>query len=129
MPRYNSPCIVCCIMLLSSACQQSQLEQVGMGPETKANLVVVLRQHSSDREIGEFLEQNLIVGSLASHFRHREGIASLVRVKIQDHIAYAITFYPYATAEERAIVSENVSRSPLVYQIFEDAVPQSIRLK
>jgi hypothetical protein len=129
MSRYLMTWAICYLILLSFACQRTQHKQVSIGPEAKADLVVVLRQYPNDREVTDFLEQNLIVGSLKSNFRHRDGIASLVKVEVQGHIAYAITFQPYATKEERAQVKKSVSRAALVYQVFESAAPVSIKLK
>jgi hypothetical protein len=91
--------------------------------------VVLLKRNVNDRDVNEFLEKELIVGSLKTHFRLKNGIASLVKATTQGHRGFAITFQPYATTEERQTIKKDLTSSPFVYRVFEDIAPINIKFK
>jgi len=68
--------------------------------------VVLLKLNVDERDVSNFLEKELITGSVKTHFRLKDGIASLVKATTQGHRGFAIMFQPYATTEERQTIKK-----------------------
>jgi hypothetical protein len=114
-------------LLMAAACQGKR-EMVSFGPDAKASLVVVFKKETSQKEINRFLEDTLVAGRIDRGYSHRPGTGSIVAVGVDGYDAYAVTFQPYATQQQRDAIKAAVSASPVVYKIFENQAPIDIRL-
>jgi len=68
----------------------------------------------------------VIVGPANGQHGHRPGISSILKVSVQQHVGYAVTFFANATAEQRSQVKADMRASPAVLKVFENIAPQDI---
>jgi hypothetical protein len=55
-------------------------------------------------------------------------MGSLMRVRVGNHVGYAIQFERDATSDQIAKLRSLVTSSPIVWRIYEDIAPSDIKL-
>jgi ketosteroid isomerase-like protein len=103
---------------------------VKFGPDAVANLVIVFKPEVPDDQVEEFRRNVLqIVASAEGERSYSPGIRQYLRtLPIQDHEAIALTFHTDITPAQRAEIMSRIKASPLVYKLFEDIAPSSLKL-
>jgi ketosteroid isomerase-like protein len=103
---------------------------VKFGPDVTANLVIVFKPEVTNDQVEDFRRNVLqIVASSEGERSYFPGIRQYLRtLPIQDHEAIALTFHTDITPAQRAEIMSRLKASPLVYKIFEDMAPSSVKL-
>ena len=120
--------LLICFLLNYSGCAQP-IEWENLGPDARADFVVVLRKDLTQLEVNQFLEEELVAGSIKKSFRLRSGVGALVKASIDGYSGYAVKLDPHASAAERLALRRGLTSSPFVYKVFEDTSPAEIRLE
>lgn len=97
-----------------------------LGGSEKASFVVVFKDTATAKEILRFIEGRLSVES-PKGFWPLAGIGAIVKVSVEGHEAYGV-YMPAASSEERRVVRERILAEPSVLAVFEEVVPEQVKL-
>ncbi|HXO42132.1 MAG TPA: hypothetical protein VN999_11815 [Thermoanaerobaculia bacterium] len=123
MTRATSVTLLSLLALL--ACHREE-EWQSFGGSEKASFVVVFENDATPQEILRFIKGRLSVESPKGWWP-LAGIGAIVKVSVEDHKAYAV--YMSATSpDERRVVRERILAEPIVLAVFEDVVPEQVKL-
>lgn len=110
-----------------SACQEKvSNEMIEFGPHLKVPIVFFFKKGTSQEQINHFLHN--IIGYPAPEGRGThmmKGISAQFSVRNQDYEGYALDRIDEA---ERQNILRVINSSPLIYKVFENAVPKEIIL-
>ncbi|MBX3266444.1 MAG: hypothetical protein KF831_07025 [Acidobacteria bacterium] len=100
---------------------------IRMGPNERADLVLFFKKGTDWKEILEFNRSVIgIPNENGSGFQSLPGMMSAIKIQIYGFEGEAINFKPNATDEEKSFLKKRVERSPLVYKIYENVIPEAI---
>jgi len=91
------------------------------GPSKRTDLLIFFKQDTSNAEVNAFLQNVLNMEAYEVAFRFR-----VIR---DGHEGVGVNFSTDATAEQREQLKRNVSLSPIVHRVYEDVVPNEVRLE
>lgn len=97
------------------------------GPESPADLVILLRKDITNADLNSF-SQN-VLGKPRPDGRGPDleaGIAETMYVERSGYKGFAVNFSPKITESERQNILHKIQASNEVYQIYEDVAPDSI---
>ena len=101
---------------------------ISMGPEVAASLVIFFKKEATGDQIYEFGRTVTgIPDKKGSGYWFLPGMASRVGVDINDYKGVAVVYTANATEEEKAFIEKRVSKSPIVYKIYKNVVPNDIK--
>jgi ketosteroid isomerase-like protein len=105
-------------------------EIVHFGPEVKASLVIVFKPDVTNDQVEDFRRNVLqVLSSDEGERNYLSGIREYLRsLPIEKHEAVAITFHKDITIDQRTAIIDRVKSSPLVFKVFEDIAPASVKL-
>jgi hypothetical protein len=113
--------------LLFCACRQNIPEE-NYGPNSRADLVIILKPTLSQKDVNRFLEEELILGPADGTSRNRPGVGAIVLVTLQSYSGYSVRFLDSATEEERQKIIKSVTNSRFIFRVFENKAPNRIKL-
>jgi hypothetical protein len=99
---------------------------VPIGPDTRANFVVIFKPTATNRQINSFIAN--VIGDphpRAGH-SHLPGMQSLLKVDVSGYEAYAIGFTRDITNEQKQHIRTRIRASPIVLRLFENVDPSKI---
>jgi hypothetical protein len=91
------------------------------GPNKRTHLLIFFKQGTTNAEVNAFLRDVIDMEAYNLAFRFRA-------IK-DDHEGVGVNFSTNSTPEQREQLKRNVSQSPIVYRIYEDVVPNEVRLE
>jgi hypothetical protein len=100
-----------------------------IGPEVKQNLVIFFKLGVTDEQVEGFLHEVLSKPDPSGRgFYLQRGISEFSRIRpVQGHEGVAISFFSYATNEERETVTHNIKASTIVYKVLENVAPAEVK--
>ncbi len=100
-----------------------------IGPEVKQNLVIFFKPGVTDEQVEGFLHEVLSKPDPNGRgFYLRTGISEFSRIHpVQGHEGIAISFFPYATNNERDAVTRDIKSSAIVYKTLENVAPADVK--
>lgn len=123
--------IICGILFQQISCGYPETPMIKLkGPEDRNDLVFFYRKDATYEQKEHF--QNTV-----THKPHPEGkgyylqdgVIDLFIVRNSDFEGYAINFSKNATPEQREKLKRAIESSPIVYKVFENVVPNEIKLE
>ena len=93
---------------------------VAIGPPTKADLIVLFKPGTDQKLVNQFVENELSVPGADGGHWHRPGVSQLVMIHVGNHAGYSVSFWPNATAEQRAEIRRRAERSEVVAKVAEN---------
>ncbi len=113
-----------------SACGTVQSdEMIHYGPDRNSNIVYYFKRGTTSDQINDFLNHSLgTPHSSGKGYESLPGIQGGIYVRTQDYEGYAITLRQNVTPEERDRILLAIQSSPLIFKVFENAVPNEIIL-
>jgi hypothetical protein len=116
------------VMLLT--CRQRDAPWVSIVPG-KPNLVVLFKEGTDLKSRNRFLAEDVFdpprPGRVGTDLRR--GLHSLVLTDVGHHRGYVLGLDPTLPENEQQRIKQQMSASPLVYQVLEDVSPEQIDLK
>jgi len=99
------------------------------GPGDENDLVFFYRRDATYEQ--KELFQNTVIHKLDPNrgYRLQDGVIDLFLVRNSDYEGYAINFSKDATLEQREQLKRAIESSPIVYKVFENVVPNEIKLE
>lgn len=115
--------------LMLSGCPLRKNEMRPIGPEVKQNLVIFFKLGITNEQVEGFFDEVLSKPDPnGKGFYLRKGISEFSRIHpVQGHEGVAISFFSYATNEEREAVVRDVKSSPIVYKVLENTAPAEVK--
>ena len=121
--------IVVGVCFQSTSCGYPETPMVRLkGPNDKVELVFFYKKGTSYEEKQSF-ENNILHTPSPKGYALQEGVSGQFAVRNSDYEGYAIEFYPSATPEQREQLKKAIESSPIVYKVFENVVPNEIKLE
>jgi len=116
-------------VFIQSGCPLRKNEMRPIGPEVKQNLVIFFKPGLTDEQVEGFLHEVLSKPDPnGKGFYLRRGISEFSRIHaVQGHEGVAISFFSYATKEEREAVVLDVKSSAMVYKVLENTAPAEVK--
>jgi hypothetical protein len=116
--------------VMVATCRQRDAPWVSIVPG-KPNLVVLFKAGTDLKHQNRFLAENVFdlprPGKVGTDLRR--GLHSLVLTEIGHHQGYVIGLDPALPENERQRIKQQMSASPFVDQVLEDASPEPVELK
>ena len=112
-----------------SGCPIRKNEMRPIGPEVRQNLVIFFKLGVGDEQVERFFDEFLSKPDPnGKGFYLRKGIREYTRIHpVQGHEGVAISFFPYATNNERDAVTRDIKSSAIVYKTFENVAPADVK--
>jgi hypothetical protein len=101
---------------------------VSVGPDVKANVVVLFRDDASDQAIYDFVTNAVATPHPGGGSQHLPGMQSLLRVRVGTHDGYAIGLRSDITPAEWRFIDQRIKSSPIVWRTFNNTAPNDIVL-
>ena len=121
--------IYACLSLASMLGCNRTPQWESFGPGAKANLVIVFKQGTSQKEINSFLGSYLFDKAPGGKGDWpKAGIGAVVLVTVQGHVGYSVRFTAEATPERQRAILKRVDASPVVLRVFQNVAPRDIKL-
>jgi len=124
------------LLLISTACASlnpfvRDAEVQKIGPGEWHSMVVYFKSDITDEQVSSF-NHNVIFQSRWDGRGEdlREGIGMYIGLQpdqAHGHRGFAITFYKWATEEQRSAIKESIKSNDLVYKVFENIAPNDIQ--
>jgi hypothetical protein len=122
---------ICLLGLLSNACpfnsDKSDLRPIG--PTVEADILIYFDSDLSHEEINGF-HQNVLSrpDPEGRGYDLAPGVRTVLKLRaVEGHEGIAVTFFPYATNEQRQDLMRAIKESQLVYKVLENVAPDSIK--
>jgi hypothetical protein len=116
--------------VMFATCRQRDAPWVSIVPG-KPNLVVLFKAGTDIKSQNRFLAEDVFdlprPGRVGTDLRR--GLRSLVLTEVGHHQGYVMGLDPALPENERQRIKQQMSASPLVYQVLEDVLPEQIVLK
>jgi hypothetical protein len=120
------PAVLLLVAAIGIGCRA---ERVTVGPDVRADLVVVFRRDAPADSVGQFPTTVLMRPDGKGGFVDPPGLQSMANgYTVQGYRVMALGFHRGASAAERAAVRATVERSPLVYLVVPDTAPTQLTL-
>ena len=114
------------IALLGAACDNRGSETVAVGDHLPANVVLFFKKDADPVAVSDFVNK-VLLGSRDSQGNYHSDLRSVLAVTEHGYKGYALVFHQGATPAARAEIQQRIAASPVVYRIFQDREPRSVR--
>jgi hypothetical protein len=114
------------IPLLGLACHNRGSETVAVGDHLPANVVLFFKKDADPLAVSDFVNK-VLLGSRDSQGNYRSDLRSVLAVTEHGYKGYALVFQQETTPATRAEIQQRIAASPVVYRVFQDREPRSIR--
>jgi hypothetical protein len=122
--------IICALLFQQLSCGYPETPIIRLkGPGDENDLVFFYRRDATYEQ--KELFQNTVIHKLDPNrgYRLQDGVIDLFLVRNSDYEGYAINFSKDATLEQREQLKRAIESSPIVYKVFENVVPNEIKLE
>jgi hypothetical protein len=123
--------IICGIVFQQLSCGYPETPMVKLkGPEDRNDLVFFYKKDTSYEQ--KELFQNTVIHKPhpeGKGYYLQDGVIDLLSIRNSDFEGYAINFSKDATPEQRERLKKAIESSPIIYKVYENVVPNEIKLE
>ena len=112
------------LLIIAPACYRNRT--VAVGDRVSADLVVLFKQGTDGAAINDFLTKTL-PSSRSPSGEYAPVLQSELGVSVHGYTGYALTFQENASPGVRADVERRIRASSIVYRVFRNRAPNSIK--
>ncbi|MBV6497447.1 MAG: hypothetical protein DYH05_08465 [Acidobacteria bacterium ACB1] len=107
--------------------KQDEVKEI-FNRDSKVELLFFYKKEAT-YEQRKYFDENILMKNTDRGQYMREGVKAVFGIDKDGYIGFGITFLRDATKEQREDIKKILTESPLVYRVFEDVVPNEIKLE
>ena len=111
-----------------NSCRKSSDDETKFGPNEPTSLVIFFNKETNREQIESFYRDVISVRRPnLKGYDLPDGVALQYQIRNGDYEGVGITFSTDATLEQREKLKKAIKESPIVYKVYENAVPNEIK--
>lgn len=112
------------------SCNKDKQEEVTefFNIDSKVELLFFYKKEAT-YEQRKYFDENILMKPVKGGHWVRDGVQTVFGIDKNGYEGFGITFRPNATKEQREDIKKRLEESPIVYKVFENVVPNEVKLE